>query len=231
MGYQSALEARIARKTTRAITEYSMIEDGDTAVREFFSRVYEAALAAGGSGIFGVSFLDSSFVPLPEISDLMVVVMVMQHQAWMPYYAAMATAGSIAGCYVIYALARKGGSGFLQRRMSLRRGDQVLALYRRYGLLALMIPAVLPPPAPFKVFVLLAGVAGVSPLKFVLGVGLARAVRYLVLGGLTIAYGETALGILQTHGPLVAGIVVGLIAMGSVAYWLVKRRRRPQQID
>ena len=62
-------------------------------MREFFSRVHEAALAAGGLGIFGVSFLDSSFVPLPEISDLMVVLMVMKHMARMPYYAAMATAG------------------------------------------------------------------------------------------------------------------------------------------
>ena len=194
-------------------------------MREFFSRVYEAALAAGGPGIFGVSFLDSSFVPLPEISDLMVVVMVMQHQDWMPYYAAMATLGSIAGCYVIYALARKGGSGFLQRRMSLRRGEQVLALYRRYGLLALMIPAILPPPAPFKVFVLLAGVAGVSPLRFVLGIGIARAIRYLVLGGLTIRYGETAMEMLRTHGPLVAGVIVGLIVFGSLVYWWVRRRR------
>ena len=194
-------------------------------MREFFSRVYEAALVAGGPGIFGVSFLDSSFVPLPEISDLMVVVMVMQHQAWMPYYAAMATLGSIAGCYVIYALARKGGSGFLQRRMSLQRGDQVLALYRRYGLLALMIPAILPPPAPFKVFVLLAGVAGVSPLRFVLGVGIARALRYLVLGGLTIRYGEAGLELARTHGPLVAGVIVGLIVFGSLVYWWVRRRR------
>ena len=194
-------------------------------MHEVFSRVYEAALAAGGPGIFGVSFLDSSFVPLPEISDLMVVVMVMQHQAWMPYYAAMATLGSIAGCYVIYELARKGGSGFLQRRMSLRRGDHVLALYRRYGLLALMIPALLPPPAPFKVFVLLAGVAGVSPMTFVLGVGAARALRYLVLGWLTISYGETAMEMLRTHGPLVAGIIVGLIVFGSLVYWRVRRRR------
>lgn len=194
-------------------------------MREFFSRVHEAALAAGGLGIFGVSFLDSSFVPLPEISDLMVVLMVMKHMARMPYYAAMATAGSIAGCYVIYALARKGGSAFLQRRLSLSRGEQVLRLYQRYGLLALMVPAILPPPAPFKVFVLLAGVAGVSPLKFVLGVGLARAVRYLVLGWLTIRYGETGMEMLRTHGPMVAGIVVGLLVFGSLVYWWVRRRR------
>ncbi len=191
----------------------------------FLDRIRDLALAAGGVGIFAVSFLDSSFVPLPEISDLMVVVMVMQHKVRMPYYAAMATLGSIAGCYVIYALARKGGSGFLQRRMSARRGDQVLGLYQRFGLLALMIPAILPPPAPFKVFVLLAGVAGVSPWRFVLGVGIARALRYLVLGGLTIRYGDTALEMVRTHGPLVAGIVVGLIVVGSLVYWWVRRRR------
>ena len=194
-------------------------------MHEFLTHLHELALAAGGPGLFGVAFLDSSFVPLPEINDLLVVLMVMRHPLGLPYYALMAAAGSVAGCYVLYALARRGGSAFLQRRLSARRGDQVLALYRRYGLLTLMIPALLPPPAPFKVFVLLAGVAGVSPVKFVTGIAVARAVRYLALGWLAIRYGDTALVLMRTRGPAVALAVVGVIVVITLVYWWVKRRK------
>lgn len=194
----------------------------------FLDRIHDLALAAGGPGLFGVAFLDSSFVPLPEINDLLVVVMVRAHASRLAYYAAMAAAGSVVGCFVLYLLARAGGSGFLARRMSASRGDRVLALYKRYGLLALMIPALLPPPAPFKVFVLLAGVAGVSPLKFALGIGVARLARYLALGWLAVRYGDHAIEVMKTQGPTVALVVVGLIVVGTLVYWW---SRRPRPVD
>ncbi len=191
----------------------------------FFSRIYELALAAGGPGLFGAAFLDGSFVPLPEINDLLVVLMVRQHPIGLPYYALMAAAGSVAGCSILYVLARKGGSAFLAKRLSARRGDQVLGLYQRYGLLALMIPALLPPPAPFKMFVLLAGVAGVSPLKFVLGIGAARLIRYAALGWLAIRYGDAAMELMRTRAPEVAlGVVGVIVAIVLVVWW---RRRKP----
>ena len=143
-------------------------------MRSFITSLYAFALSLGGPGLFTVAALDSSFVSLPQINDLLVVLMVTQNKAWMPYYAAMATLGSVAGCSVIYFLAKKGGEALLRRRVSSGRVDRALALYRRHGVLALMVPALLPPPAPFKLFVLGAGVAGVRPLKFVLGVAVAR---------------------------------------------------------
>lgn len=191
----------------------------------FFSRIYELALAAGGPGLFGAAFLDGSFVPLPEINDLLVVLMVRQRPIGLPYYAFMAAAGSVAGCSILYMLARKGGSAFLAKRLSARRGDQVLALYQRFGLLALMIPALLPPPAPFKMFVLLAGVAGVSPLKFVLGIGAARLIRYSALGWLAIRYGDAAMALMKARGPEVALGLVGLIVAITLVIWW--RRRKP----
>ncbi len=190
-----------------------------------FTRIHDFALAAGGPGLFGVAFLDSSFVPLPEINDLLVIVMVRAHASLLPYYALMAAAGSVTGCFVLYGLARAGGSAFLSKRLSARRGDRVLGLYQRYGVLALMVPALLPPPAPFKVFVLLAGVAGVSPLKFGLGIGTARAARYLILGWLAVRYGDQAMELMRTRGPEVALAVVGVIVAGTVAWWWARRRR------
>ena len=91
--------------------------------------------------------------------------MVIEHKERMPYYALMATAGSVAGCFAIYYLAEKGGEAFLRKRLRAGHVARALALYRRHGVLALMVPALLPPPAPFKLFVLAAGVAEVRPFQ------------------------------------------------------------------
>lgn len=193
-------------------------------MRSFLNWIYGVALAMGGPGIFAVAFLDSSFVSLPEINDILVVLMVTRNKAAMPYYAAMATAGSIVGCYVIYLIAEKGGEAFLRTRMHQGSLERTLALYRRHGLMALMIPALLPPPAPFKLFVLAAGFAEVQPRQFVLAIGLARGVRYLALGVLAIYYGDTALDLMRTHGRNVAIGLVLLIVIGAVGWWLWQRR-------
>jgi membrane protein YqaA with SNARE-associated domain len=194
-------------------------------VKSFINWIYNFALAIGGPGLFTAAFLDSSFVSLPQINDILVVLMVTQHKAWMPYYAALATLGSVAGCYVIYSIARKGGEAFLKRRLRAGHAERALALYQRHGLLALMVPALLPPPAPFKLFVLMAGVARVRPLQFVLGIALARGLRYTVLGVLAIWYGDAALELMRTHGREVALWLAGLIVLGAIVwYW---RSRRP----
>jgi len=194
-------------------------------LRSFISSLYAFALTLGGPGLFAVAALDSSFVSLPQINDLLVVVMVIDKPALMPYYAAMATLGSVVGCFVIYLLANKGGEAVLRRRLSSGRVDRALGLYRRYGVLALMVPALLPPPAPFKLFVLGAGLAGVRPLTFVLGIALARGIRYVVLGTLAIYYGQAALDLMRTHGPIVGLSLAGLIVVAAIA-WIVWRRRQ-----
>jgi membrane protein YqaA with SNARE-associated domain len=197
-------------------------------VKSFISWIYGFALAIGGPGLFVIAFLDSSFISLPQINDILVVLMVTQNKAWMPYYALMATLGSIAGCYVIYYLAEKGGEAFMRKRR--RPGhttERVLGLYKRHGLLALMVPALLPPPAPFKLFVLLAGVAGVPPAKFVAAIGIARGLRYLILGMLAIWYGDLALEYMRVHGRAVALTLAGILVLGAVAWWVLNRRKRP----
>jgi membrane protein YqaA with SNARE-associated domain len=199
-------------------------------LRSFINSLYAFALSLGGPGLFAVAALDSSFVSLPQINDLLVVLMVTQHKAWMPYYAAMATLGSVAGCSIIYLLANKGGEALLRRRVSSRRVDHALALYRRYGLLALMVPALLPPPAPFKLFVLGAGLAGVRPVKFVLGVAIARGIRYAALGVLAVYYGDAALELMRTHGPAVGLGLAGLIVMAAIAWIVVRRRQRSAHV-
>lgn len=192
-------------------------------MKAFIAWIYGLALAMGGPGLFTVAFLDSSFISLPQINDILVVLLVTQHKAWMPYFALMATLGSVTGCYAIYYLAEKGGEAFLRRRLRPGSTERALALYRRHGLLALMVPALLPPPSPFKLFVLMAGVAGVRPVPFVTAIAVARGVRYVGLGVLAVYYGDTALELMRTRGRDVALAMVALIIVAAFSLWLWQR--------
>ena len=196
-------------------------------MKSFITWINGFALALGGPGLFTIAFLDSSFISLPQINDVLVVLMVIQNKALMPYYAAMATLGSIAGCYAIYYLAEKGGDAFLQKRLKPGTTERALAMYKRHGLLALMVPAILPPPAPFKLFVLAAGLAKVRPLHFVGAIAIARGARYLTLGVLAIWYGDAALELMRTRGSEVAMGLAGIIVASAIGYWLWQRRQTP----
>jgi membrane protein YqaA with SNARE-associated domain len=195
-------------------------------VQSFIKWVYGLALALGGPGLFVVAFLDSSFIPLPHINDLLVVLMVVRNKPLMPYYTLMATAGSVAGCYVLYLIAERGGEAFLSRRLKAGHIERALALYRKRGVLALIVPALLPPPAPFKLFVLLAGLAEVRPLAFVASIAAARGLRYFVIGVLAVRYGDFALEMIRDRGREVALWVVLFILAAGVAWWLLRRASR-----
>jgi membrane protein YqaA with SNARE-associated domain len=191
----------------------------------FVSSIYTFALGLGGPGLFIAAFLDSSFISLPQINDLLVVWMVTRNKAAMPYYAGLATIGSVAGCYVIYVLAEKGGEAFLKKRLKQGALERALAAYKRHGLMALIIPGLLPPPAPFKLFVLAAGLADVKPARFVTGVAISRGARYFTIGLLSIYYGDAAIDLVKAHGREVALGFVGLVLLAAALFWLLRRRR------
>ena len=186
------------------------------------------ALGIGGPGLFLVAFLDSSFLSLPEINDLLVVMLVVEHKARMPYYALMATLGSVAGCLVLYGLGRRGGEALVRRRFGGPRMTRALALSKRYGVFAVAVPAILPPPAPFKIFVLLAGVAAVPVWRFAVTIAVARGFRYFAVGALSVRYGEDAIAFVEANGRAVALVLVGLLAAGGLAWILSRRRREPR---
>ncbi len=189
------------------------------------------ALGIGGPGLFLVAFLDSSFLSLPEINDLLVVMLVIEHKARMPYYALMATAGSVTGCLVLYWIGRTGGEALVRRRFGGPRMARALALSKRYGVLAIAVPAILPPPAPFKIFVLLAGVAAVPVWQFATTIALARGFRYFMVGVLSVRYGDAAVAFIQANGRVVALVLAGLVVAGGLAWILWRRRRSPQARD
>jgi membrane protein YqaA with SNARE-associated domain len=198
-------------------------------MKSFVAWIQAFAVTVGGPGLFIIAFLDSSFVSLPQINDLLVIAMVIQHPYWMPYYAAMATAGSVAGCLVLYGIARKGGDALIRRRVHGRTLERGTRLIQKYGVLALVIPAILPPPAPFKLFVLLAGVSGVKPVPFALSIAVGRGVRYVAIGLLSVWYGQQAVTFLQANGTSVAIGLAVLMALGLAAWLALRhfRRRTP----
>ncbi|MDE2906160.1 MAG: VTT domain-containing protein [Acidobacteriota bacterium] len=196
-------------------------------VARIVSWIQAFALGIGGPGLFVVAFLDSSFLSLPEINDLLVVMLVIEHNARMPYYALMATLGSVAGCLVLYCIGRSGGEALVRRRFGGPRMARALELSKRYGVLAIAVPAILPPPAPFKIFVLLAGVAAVPVWQFAITVAVARGFRYFAVGVLSVRYGDEAIAFIEANGRVVSLVLVGLIVAGGVA-WIFWRRRRPR---
>src|SRR5206468_4581537 len=144
---------------------------------QFAGRIRALALVLGAPGLFLVAFLDSSFLSLPEIADLLVVYMVTHHKHRMALYAIAATLGSVAGCLLMYFIGRKGGEALIRKRFTTATVDRSMAAFRRHGLMAVLIPSLLPPPAPFKIFVLLAGVAGNDSHRFVAPGALGRGGR------------------------------------------------------
>lgn len=189
------------------------------------SAIREWATEFGGLGLFVVAALDSSFLSFPQVNDLLIIYLSTKTPTLMPYYAAMTTLGSILGCFVLYAFARRGGEVFLRKRFSGKRVERGLALYQRHGLLAVVVPSLLPPPTPFKLFVLLAGAAKVSPWKFGAAVAIGRGIRYFGQGYLAVLYGEAAAEWMRDNGTL-AGLVLALAAVVfGVIFYFVKKRQ------
>lgn len=188
------------------------------------SAIQQWASELGGVGLFILAALDSSFLSFPQVNDLLIIYLSTKYPALMPYYAAMTVAGSLLGCYMLYAVAWRGGESFLRKRFSGARVNRGLELYQRHGLLAVIVPALLPPPVPLKLFVLLAGAARVSPLRFGAAIVIARGIRYFGQGYLAVLYGERAAQIVRQNGALV-GIALAVAALaGGVIYWLWKKR-------
>jgi LPXTG-motif cell wall-anchored protein len=187
--------------------------------------IQAAAVTLGGPGLFILSFLDSSFLSFPEIGDLMVALLTIKHPDWMPYYAFLCTAGSVAGCYALYAVAARGGEAFLRKRVRQNHVERAMDVFRRYGLMAVLVPSLLPPPTPFKVFVILAGVSKVRPFEFLLAVTIGRSIRFFGIGLLALLYGERALKFIHENTRTVSLVLAGLALAGGLG-WIVWRKRR-----
>jgi membrane protein YqaA with SNARE-associated domain len=184
----------------------------------FVGRVQATALAFGAPGLFVVALLDSSILSLPEIADMLVIWMVTTHKTRLVLYALSATLGSVVGCLALYYLGRKGGDAFVRKRFSSASVNRALATFQRYGVMAVLIPSLLPPPAPFKIFVLLAGVADISASQFTFAVAAGRGARYFIEGLLAVWYGDRAIAFINDNVATVSLVVAGVLLAGFIVY-------------
>jgi membrane protein YqaA with SNARE-associated domain len=201
------------------------------ALSEYMRRLAEAAQQfaeqLGGPGLLAIAFMDSSFLTLPEVADLLVVVFTIREPDRWLYFAAMTTAGSILGCYALYGVARMGGRAMVRRGFHERHIDVVLDWCRRHGALVLIVPALLPPPMPFKLFVLMAGIAGIRVGPFLTAVIFGRGIRYGGEAWLARHYGDAAIRFIQGDALRLA-LPVAVVGLVLVAGWWLWRRRRPR---
>ncbi|HEX7774453.1 MAG TPA: VTT domain-containing protein [Pyrinomonadaceae bacterium] len=179
-------------------------------------------LAAPAMVIIGA--LDSSLLSLPEINDYLVVGRCYKYPSAAFYFPLFAAAGSVIGCNILYTIVRRGGQAVLRKRFPLASIKRVERAYERFGFLAIGVPAILPPPLPFKIFVATAGALEYPRWKFLLTVMIARSFRYYVEGILAVFYGQRVLLFLKDNGLVILSIVGSLVLIAVIVY-LVRRRR------
>jgi membrane protein YqaA with SNARE-associated domain len=171
-----------------------------------------------------IGALDSSLLSLPEINDYLVVGRCIKHPSAVFYFPLFAAIGSVIGCWLLYSIMRRGGQAVLRRRFKRENIERVERVYARYGFLAIAIPALLPPPMPFKIFVATAGTLEYPRWKFLVTVMIARSVRYYVEGILAVFYGRRVLLFMKDNGLVVLSIVAAAGLLCFVGYTLINRR-------
>lgn len=180
-------------------------------VTKWLTRLSEYLITFGAFGLFAVALLDSTFVPLPSSVDALMLLLSTTYPSWMLLYAFMATSGSALGCLILYLISRRAGARALNR-FSEAKQRRVKNWIERYDMFAVLAATLLPPPFPFKLFVVTAGVFRFSLTRFMLAIIVGRAFRFLLEGYFAVRYGVQAKEILTKYYPWIGvGLVVGII--------------------
>jgi membrane protein YqaA with SNARE-associated domain len=178
---------------------------------KWLTRLSEYLITYGAFGLFMVALLDSTFVPLPSSADALMLLLSTTNPSWMLLYAFMATAGSALGCLILYLISRRAGARALNR-FSEKKQAKVKNWIERYDMFAVLAATLMPPPFPFKVFVVSAGVFRFSLLRFMLAIIVGRGFRFLLEGYFAVRYGAQAKEILAKYYPWIAlGLVVAIV--------------------
>ena len=186
---------------------------------KWLTRLSEYLITFGAFGLFVVALLDSTFVPLPSSVDALMLLLSTTYPSWMLLYALMATSGSALGCWILYLVSRRAGARALNR-FSEAKQQRVKNLIERYDMIAVLVATLLPPPFPFKLFVVTAGVFRFSLLRFMLAIIAGRAFRFLLEGYFAVRYGAEAKQILAKYYPWIGlGLVAAILLFVFVKRW------------
>lgn len=175
--------------------------------------------------MFLVAVADTSFIPLPELSDLLVVTGAARQPGSAWQYILASALGAVVGCQMAYEVARRGGEKLATRFISPRKLLKAEMLLSKYGFLAIAIPALSPPPMPFKGFVLAAGIFAMPRLQFAATIFFSRGLRYVIWSVLGATYGDEAIGWVEhfdvwaKNNPIIVIAVLALMLAGFVWWW------------
>jgi membrane protein YqaA with SNARE-associated domain len=187
--------------------------------------IVHAPIFVAGPAMILIAALDSSLLSLPEVNDYLVVARCYTHPRAIFFFPIFAALGSVLGCLLLYTILSRGGRAVLHRKFRVEHVQRVERWYARFGVLALAVPALMPPPMPFKIFVATAGALQFPRRKFLLTILVARSLRYYAEGTLAVFYGERVLRFSQDNAILIISIVTGLLVVALVIYLLSGRGR------
>jgi membrane protein YqaA with SNARE-associated domain len=184
-------------------------------------------ISFGPLGLFAIAFLDSVMVPMPGGVDAVLLLLAAARPSWLLIYVAAATIGSTIGCVALYRLSQRAGKKALSR-FSESKQKRVKDLLDRYDVMSVLVASLLPPPFPFKLFVVSAGVFRLNLMRFTLAVAGGRTFRYLLLGFLAARYGDQAKELLTRYYPAIGITLAVLIVLFFVAKALMRQSGKNQ---
>lgn len=185
-----------------------------------------ALLPLGPWGVFIIGALDSAAVGLPLDPVVATFVYLKPHLAWL--YILMASAGSALGSMILYVIGYKGGEALLEKRMPKARFQKIKKSFEDHEFLALMFPAMLPPPTPYKLIVLSAAAFEMDWHKFLLAIFLGRAARFTILAILVVKFGQDVVNIINNlvkqHLPVTLAVIAAVVFLGFL-FWSLRKKR------
>jgi membrane protein YqaA with SNARE-associated domain len=190
-------------------------------------QVSQYLISFGPFGLFAIAFLDSVMIPMPGGVDAVLLLLAAARPSWMLIYVAAATVGSTIGCVALYRLSQRAGKRALSK-FSESKQKRVKDLIDRYDVMSVLVASLLPPPFPFKLFVVSAGVFRLNLTRFTLAVAGGRTFRYLLLAYLAARYGDEAKDLLARYYPAIGITLAVLIIVFFVAKALLRQSNKAE---
>ena len=199
-------------------------------IMQWFKNLKALLVGFGALGIFAIALCDAAFIPMPGGPDVVVISLSVVKPALMPLYVLAAMAGSTLGSLILYGIGARAGEAAL-RKFSPSKRARVQAAIEKYDIWAMLLAAVMPPPFPFKIFILSAGAFKMNFFRFIAAMVLGRGFRFVLEGVLAVKYGDHATEILKQNGPAIGLGLAGIIVMVLVVRILVNRRQAAAEME
>ena len=191
------------------------------------SSLSQYLVSFGPFGLFTIAFLDSVMIPMPGGVDAVLLLLAASKPSWMLIYVAAATVGSTLGCVVLYRISQRAGRRALAR-FSESKQKRVKDLIERYDVMSVLVASLLPPPFPFKLFVVSSGVFRLNIVRFTIAIAAGRTFRYLLEGYLAARYGDHAKDLLAHYYPTIGITLAVLVIVFFIARTVMRQSAKSE---